>query len=248
MKTEYISDAQVFHGEIPFVMGTKMEVLLVGVTESKGIQIWNQLHELAFSLDRMLNRFDPESEVSKMNSTQAPLEAEVSEEMQLIVKFAGEYKEKTCGLFDICISDGKLDFGGFGKGYFLRKCEAMLRDEGIECAFVDFGGSSILGIGHHPYGDSWKVGVVNPYTHASIGEIELMDSSLSTSGNTPSYTGHIRNPKTGEVCNSRMIATVVSKDPLDAEVVSTVMMIASEKERNQLITDFPDALIQLYKL
>ena len=144
MKTEYISDAQVFHGEIPFVMGTKMEVLLVGVTESKGIHIWNQLHELAFSLDRMLNRFDPESEVSKMNRSQAPDETEVSEEMQLIVQFAGEYKEKTCGLFDICISDGKLDFGGFGKGYFLKKCEAMLRDEGIGCAFVDFGGSSIL--------------------------------------------------------------------------------------------------------
>ena len=82
MKTEYISDAQVFHGEIPFVMGTKMEVLLVGVTESKGIHIWNQLHELAFSLDRMLNRFDPESEVSKMNRSQAPDETEVSEEIQ----------------------------------------------------------------------------------------------------------------------------------------------------------------------
>ena len=248
MKEEYISESQVFHGEIPFVMGTKMEVLLVGVTESKGLHIWDQIHELALSLDRILNRFDPESEVSRMNRSQAPLETVVSGEMEQIIRLARQYNEKTCGLFDICMSDGKLDFGGFGKGYFLKKCETMLRDAGIDCAFVDFGGSSILGIGRHPYGDCWKVGVVNPYTHSSIGEIALIDCSLSTSGNTPSYTGHIRNPKTGEICTSRKLTTVVSKNPLDAEVLSTVIMVASDEERKEIFNNFSESQIQLYNL
>lgn len=248
MKTEYISEAQVFHGGIPLVMGTKLEVLLAGVTEGKGLHVWDQLHDLVFSLDRMLNRFDPGSEVSQLNLSQTPLAIGAGGEIGEIIRLALQYKAKTAGLFDICMSDGKLDFGGFAKGYFLRRCAAMLREAGIECAFVDFGGSSILGIGHHPYGDSWKVGILNPYTHMSIGEIELQDSSLSTSGNTPAYTGHIRNPKTGEVCTARMLATVVSKDPLDAEVLSTVMMIASPHEQEEIRRNFPEAVIKSHVL
>ena len=236
---EYIEDGQIFHGHIPHVMGTRLEVLTVGVSRDIMTSLWTKMHDKAFSLDRMLNRFDPSSEVSILNHSDNPLELEMSEELSDMVRLADVYYDRTNGLFDIVDGDGKIDFGGFAKGYYLKKCEEMLRAKGVTCAFVDFGGSSILGIGHHPYGDSWKVGVVDPYTRMKVREVSLVDRSMSTSGNAPAYSGHIRDPRTGESCQGKKLVTVLSDDPLDAEVLSTVLMIAGDDESKEIIENFP---------
>ena len=238
---EYIADGQIFHGYLPRVMGTRLEVLTIGESEEKMAGLWENLSSKALSLDAMLNRFDPASEVSILNHSDNPLELEMSEDLSEMVRLADEYYDRTNGLFDIVDGEGKLDFGGFAKGYFLKKCEEMLRSKGITCAFVDFGSSSILGIGKHPYGDSWKVGVVDPYTKMQVREVSLNDASMSTSGNAPSYSGHIRDPRTGAPCQGRRLVTVLSDNPLDAEVLSTVLMIAGDEEREVIMTNFPDS-------
>ena len=238
---EYIADGQIFHGYLPRVMGTRLEVLTIGESEEKMAGLWENLSSKALSLDAMLNRFDPASEVSILNHSDNPLELEMSEDLSEMVRLADEYYDRTNGLFDIVDGEGKLDFGGFAKGYFLKKCEEMLRSKGITCAFVDFGSSSILGIGKHPYGDSWKVGVVDPYTRLQVREISLNDSSMSTSGNAPTYSGHIRDPRTGAVCQGKKLVTVISENPLDAEVLSTVLMIAGDDEREQILNNFPSS-------
>ena len=236
---EYIEEGQIFHGHIPRVMGTRLEVLTVGVPQDVMTRLWTKLHDKAFALDRMLNRFEPSSEVSILNHSDNPLELEMSEELSEMVHLADGYYDRTNGLFDIVDGEGKIDFGGFAKGYFLKKCEEILRAKEVKCAFVDFGSSSILGIGSHPYGDSWKVGVVDPFTRMKIREISLVDRSMSTSGNSPSYSGHIRDPRTGESCEGRKLVTVLSDDPLDAEVLSTVLMIAGDDERSEIMENFP---------
>jgi thiamine biosynthesis lipoprotein len=243
--TEYISEGKIFHASIPHVMGTRLEMLAVGTSEDVIAPLWNRLHDLVFRLDMILNRFDPSSEVSVLNMSDNPLELEMSEPLKEMVELSDRYYDMTGGFFDVVDSDGKLDFGGFAKGYFLKKCNELLRRKGVECAFVDFGGSSILGIGRHPYGDSWKVGVVNPYTRLQLREISLVDGAMSTSGNTPSYSGHIRNPHTGESCAQRKLVTVVGADPLDAEVLSTVLMIASENESSKILSGFPDVKTEI---
>ena len=236
---EYIEEDHIFHGYIPRVMGTRLEVLTVGVPKEKMERLWEKISGKALSLDAMLNRFDPASEVSVLNHSDNPLELEMSGDLSEMVHLADEYYDKTDGLFDIVDGEGKLDFGGFAKGYFLKKCEEMLRAQEVTCAFVDFGSSSILGIGKHPYGDSWKVGVVDPYTKMQLREISLNDASMSTSGNAPSYSGHIRDPRTGTPCQGRKLVTVLSDNPLDAEVLSTVLMIAGEEESEQILKNFP---------
>lgn len=243
---EYIAEGQLFHGSVPRVMGTKLEMLFVGVPQEQALVIWDSLLDVAFSLDRRLNRFDAESEVSLLNMYDSPLQMPMSQELECIVALCEQYRDKTCGLFDVVDSDGKLDFGGFGKGYFLMKCNEILRDNGVNCAFVDFGCSSILGVGHHPYGDSWQVGIVNPFTHITMATVELCDKSLSTSGNTPSYDGHIRNPHTGEACTGNRLVSVVSENPLDAEALSTALMIADEQQRAVIQKKFPDADIRFF--
>lgn len=171
----------------------------------------------------------------------------MSEEMSSIIATCEKFRRSTCGLFDvgrgtinwdsalgcgdrISLGGGSLDFGGFGKGFLLGRIKTMIRDAGIASAYIDFGGSSIMAIGHHPYGDCWKVGVTDPYTGACIRQLELVDMAMSTSGNQPGYEGHIVDPRDGSPVRGRKIVTVLAGDPLAAEVVSTASMIANEKE------------------
>ena len=246
--TEFISDGMVFHGNIPYVMGTRLDVIIVGLPEMRAAPLWERLHGLVFSLDRMLNRFSPESEVYGINQSGMVHDGKMSPELKEITGLAREYNERTLGLFDVRRQDGMLDFGGFGKGYFLRRCRNIMKEEGVECAYVDFGGSSILGMGHHPYGDSWKVGVICPYTHVQLDEISLYDKAMSTSGNSPSYSGHIIHPVTGKPNYDRKLVSVVSPDPLDAEVLSTATMIASDDEISRINDKFADSIVKTYNL
>ena len=124
-----------------------------------------------------------------------------------------------------------LDFGGFAKGYALKKIGVLLREAGVGSAFVDFGNSSILGIGRHPYGPCWRVSLPDPATGNALAEFDLVDRALSVSGNTAAHTEHIVNPRTGLRDASRQIVAVVADDPLDAEVVSTAWMIAGEFDK-----------------
>ena len=245
--TEYITEGKIFHGYIPHVMGTRLEMLIIGKDEDDVMSLWSSLHEHVFRLDRILNRFAPESEVSIVNLSDNPLEMPMSDELTTILELSEEYNDLTDGLFDVTDENGKLDFGGFGKGYFLKKCKNILLENGVKCAFVDFGSSSILCIGHHPYGDAWPIGIIDPYTRLTIKEIMLADASMSTSGNTPAYSGHIRNPRTGEVNDENHIITVVSDDPLEAEILTTTLMIAQKNEVESIMSRFPSSRIELYK-
>lgn len=241
---EYFQKGQIFHGFIPLIMGTKLEALICGAAESVCNRLWERICTEAQRLDAMMNRFDPESEVARLNAAGGgPLSPVMAE----IIALCGHFRESTCGLFDIgrgtvdwesalaepsfiALGGGNLDFGGFGKGYLLKKIEAMMRGEGICTAYVDFGGSSILAIGHHPFGNCWKVSVTDPFSGTAVKDIELTDMSMSTSGNQPGYDGHITDPRDGSPITGRKLAAVLSHDPVTAEISSTTAIIAGEKE------------------
>ena len=263
-ETEYIEQGQVFMGSVPYAMGTRFGLLLCGVPLEKAQRIWNHVALILERLDAMLNRFSPSSEVSILNSGASIQGQSVSAELYAILELAADYYEKTEGLFDVTkghmkeiefpepsvvsLYGNSLDFGGFAKGYFLRKVKEILRDSEIVSAYADFGGSSILALGTHPYGDCWKVGLTDPFTGRQIDEISLKDMSLSTSGNTSRYSGHIVNPLDGSPDGSKKLSTVVSPDPLDAEVLSTALFIASEKESELIVSRFEETSGKIYNL
>ena len=65
-----------------------------------------------------------------------------------------------------------------------------------------------------------KIDLSKETTDDELEEFELRNETLSTSGNTPEYTGHIINPFTGKADESRRLSCVRMPDPLDAEVLS----------------------------
>ena len=80
----------------------------------------------------------------------------------------------------------------------------------------------------------------------------LTNSALLTircpSGNTEQYTGHIINPLTGIYNEQKKVTSILSDNPLDAEILSTVWMIADDQQREQINENFKHIKGTIYTL
>lgn len=265
--SNYYAASQLFHGSVSSVMGTQLDVLMVGGDTSLLSSIWEKIEAEVKRLDKMLNRFDPESDVALINREAGHYPVMINDELWSILQDCRRSYELTEGYFDITLQDfGQvllseaersifffseslhIDLGGYGKGYALLKIKELLGQNGISKALVNFGNSSVLTIGSHPCGDYWPIGLDNPYTKERVADLHLCDHSLSISGNMPSHPRHIVNPRTGLFVEEQKMVSVVAKNPVDAEVLTTALMVAPD-DRIQMIADkFEIHEKHLYKL
>ena len=263
---QYYESSLMSHGSLQNIMGTRFDIVIVKKNKAASETVWYKITEELKRLDKMLNRFDPESEITFINlhAYQRPIVP--SPELWDILCDCEVYHRKTAGLFDITLKDFSkvvlnkneqlvsfllpdlsLDLGAYAKGYALQQIHAILKDAEVEQAFVDFGNSSILAIGHHPYGNSWKVSIENPYRSGEVlGEIDLTDTFLSTSGNVPSYSKHIIRPDSGLYNDERKLVCVMAENPVRAEVLSTTLMIATPEEKEEILKQFDVDNIRTY--
>lgn len=65
---EYFPESATFHGSIPLIMGTRLDLVILGQPEEPCRKLWYWVCTEALHQDCMLNRFAPESELSKINS------------------------------------------------------------------------------------------------------------------------------------------------------------------------------------
>ena len=132
----------------------------------------------------------------------------------------------------------EIDLGGFGKGYALEKVKNLLEKSAVNDAFISFGESSILALGEHPAGDSWKVGI-NDYLNpgSSIHEFKVKRGSVSTSSNF--YVNdqgklhnhkHVIDPETGMPHEEFTSVSVLAESPVLAEVMSTAFLTMSDEK------------------
>ena len=69
-----------FHGHIPLIMGTKLDLIAIGASKENSSRIWDWLCFEAYHLDAMLNRFVPDSEVSRVNKAKVMQNSTISQE------------------------------------------------------------------------------------------------------------------------------------------------------------------------
>lgn len=253
----YYRASQLLHGLAEPIMGTRLELLLIGKEKSVGEQIWNQITEEIQRLDRLMNRFDPESEIYALNSRISTMAVVVSDELWEILTDCYRYYQLTSGYFDISLQDFSsvefnesnhtlssslksltLDLGGYGKGYALEKIKGILNSYGVENALVNFGNSSVLGVGTHIHGNYWAIGIQDPESGTDVGVVHLKESSMSTSGNSPRNQAHVINPMTQTVFTGRQLVTVHAPNALDAEVLSTALLVMETEERESVLSHF----------
>ncbi|MBP3202590.1 MAG: FAD:protein FMN transferase [Bacteroidales bacterium] len=237
----YSPAQQLFHAVIPKVMGTRLEWITCGMKEKPARMLWERFSSWVSDASARLNRFDPSSEVSRLNSGEC---LEPSADVAALMDLGHRYKALTDGLFDVQ-SGGSLDFGGMAKGWALEKAKDLLERAGCSCAFLNFGGSSILALGTHPNGPAWQVALPDPFSGITLDLWNLKDAAMSVSGNVPGYTGHIENPLTGERITARRLTVAVDSSPLRAEVLSTALMISPERHWEQR---FPSASMKCYNV
>lgn len=136
----YYERSLMFHGSLVNIMGTKFDIIIIGKTNNESEEIWIRIEQELRRLNFMMNRFDPASEISKINSQSINNKFKVSDEMWCVLNNCKYYHEQTLGLFDITLKDFntiqfnkrnktisfsesniQLDLGGYAKGYGLKK-------------------------------------------------------------------------------------------------------------------------------
>lgn len=257
---------KLFYAWFP-AMFTRIDLLLL--TEDSVMDLVPIAENIKTEIERleiMANRFDENSELSRINRTAYENYSKISTELFQIIEECMMYNLKTLGYFDITIHstngfkegisnialdktnqsirflhpDVQLDLSGFIKGYALRAVQRILNNENIENALINIGNSSILAMGNHPLGKGWKITIPN---FSSANECVLHNQCLTSSGNTKDTKWPIQQPKTGEKISSSQILSVITDDPAMGEALSTALYIANEQESPSILTQLKGTVV-----
>ncbi|MCK4798037.1 MAG: FAD:protein FMN transferase [Spirochaetes bacterium] len=147
-----------------------------------------------------------------------------------------------CGYSNIVINDKKitlknnisLDLGGIAKGKIIGEIAKFIKKQGIKNFLINGGGDIVIN-GTYQNKRLWKIAIIDPFDNNNfLGILELADCSIVTSGdyernfigNDEKLYHHIIDPKTGyPTKNGVHSVTVISKDPVKADVFATALFV-----------------------
>lgn len=161
-----------------------------------------------------------------------PPEAEVRQALGRVGLDKVKVDRETCTVS--FTQDGLLlDFGGIAKGLALDQAAEVLMSQGITCAVLHGGTSTVVAIGAPPNEKGWKVRIRDPYnTNEYIDEVLLRDESLSTSGSYEKFFEmdgkkycHIFDPRTGRPVEGMLSATAIAPTGKESDALSTSFFV-----------------------
>jgi thiamine biosynthesis lipoprotein len=118
---------------------------------------------------------------------------------------------------------------GIAQGYITDRVAALLRQGGIERVLIDLG--ELRGLGDHPDGRPWRVGIRDPRRDDALLEsVDLEDRAIATSagwGTRFDAAGrhhHLFDPRTGVSAERYDSVSVIARDATTADALSTAFM------------------------
>jgi len=136
-----------------------------------------------------------------------------------------------------------VDAGGFGKGAALRTARDTLAARGVRSAIIDLGGQLVV------FGDTaLSVSVAHPSDRArAVLSLCIADASVATSGQSERNVvvdgqrfGHILDPRMGQPVPPWGSVTVVARDPLVADILSTAFFVLGPEAGMMLADSLAD--------
>ncbi|HWF43886.1 MAG TPA: FAD:protein FMN transferase [Candidatus Kapabacteria bacterium] len=163
-----------------------------------------------------------------------PLQGEVNSALNVVGYNQVEISEQN--LVRLKSAGAKLDLGGIAVGFALDKMTSVLRNAGIENAFLDISGD-MFALGTPPRKKGWDIAIPDPHeTSRLIYTTTISDEALATSGNYMSYViyqaqkfGHIMDPHEGRSAHRLLSSTVIAKTGLDADALSTASFVTGKR-------------------
>jgi len=248
-----------------YAMRTRFELILVGDDESFLRAASEEAISEICSLEQLLTRFRPDSDIGRINCIAPHQPVRVDARTFRLLQRARQLSQETNGAFDITVgtwweqnSEAKvivgvdnflldeetmtvqvakegiqLDLGGIGKGYALERAAKILRDAGVENAFLHGGTSSAFAFGHDQNGNLWRVAIAHPISGETLTTFALANFGLSVSvSHSALRTTHSAptiNPLTGEPVTHTLLAAVLLPSPTDAEAWSTALLVLGKE-------------------
>ncbi|MDQ7190523.1 FAD:protein FMN transferase [Limosilactobacillus fermentum] len=136
----------------------------------------------------------------------------------------------------------EIDLGALAKGFIGDQVIAWLKEQGVESALLNLGGSTVIGLGGNPENEDgmWHVGIQNPADPAqAYGQVvSIKDQALTTSGvaerklttNGKTYH-HILNPQTGYPDETTVVSMSLVTPTAFLGELWTTMLFGKTKEQ-----------------
>lgn len=156
-----------------------------------------------------------------------------------------------------------LDFGAIGKGYALDEAMLILKETGVERAFLHGGTSTAYGLGTPEDGTQWQVAIPYPGKEKSSDEESVLavapleNASLSVSAvwgkafeaGDKTY-GHVLDARRGVPVEGAMLTAVIAESAAESDAFSTALLVQGrdsdhlfERTRGQRTRDQLRALL-----
>ncbi|OGQ47938.1 MAG: hypothetical protein A2W63_04830 [Deltaproteobacteria bacterium RIFCSPLOWO2_02_44_9] len=140
----------------------------------------------------------------------------------------------------------RINLGGIAKGYITGRAAEVLRKNGIKKGIVHAGGDML--VFQEPGDNPWLIGVQDPRKKGKIvGTIEAVNAAIATSGDYERFFikdgiryHHIMDPSTGFPANKTMGVTIIAKNPMLADAVSTAVFVMGPDSGMELLEKLPD--------
>jgi len=242
-------------------MHSRLELLFVCPDAVKSRRLCERAEELVKNESLEFDRHLSESPTARLNSSSGRVA--LGEDLFFALELCEKFRKLTDGYFDIAaLGSSKprpayelfpetheaaltgsgllLDFGGFAKGFALESVRNLLAGEGISDGLLNFGNSSVVGMGKHPFGSCWRV-----RSEEGGHTFELKDSAFSLSGRSRSGKDHIMDPHSSRPAPAGPWVAVSGRSALLCEILSTAVYAAPIGERDRIMESF-EGYIAIY--
>lgn len=247
------------------VLGTSLELVVVASCSAEADEAERALFREIERLRQVLSTYDAKTEISRLNASQGTFRC--SQDLFAVLSAYDCWSARTGGAISAALSPGEpvrvnyrdgivsrrlraglLNVDALGKAYILdRAALAARRAHGVTAVLLNIGGDVVVS-GAEPR----RIGIADPAcpheNGALLGCVTLKNGAVATSGGYERQVAiggrsfsHIRDPRTGEPADSGRSATVIARDSVTANALSTALCVLEPSEGLRLVGRTPNA-------